>query len=355
VSYKLVDLCMDIPSLTSAEWSVLVALCRYASNDDHTCFPSLEVAATVAHLTLRTVQRTIPSLVERKLLTILEKANGRGNRNKFKINATLLRELRSKDDTTSPFIEGDKEESTEIKGDIVTPIVEQGERVTLTPSKGDIVTPQRVPPCRIKGDIDASYIGRICHESVSSESVSESVALALTSHEVHAGVFELAERDLIQKKITDPRNKPFREALREYYGQSAKMAMTWDGSEGKHFSEFLAANPLLTLADFETILNHRARSEVTHSERPRKWLPNATSYLNGPLDRYNKPLGGNSNAKPNRWDGIVDSSRAALAILDGVDNGANRNVRSLDSGGTTGSIFESADDSLVAQNSRRDR
>jgi hypothetical protein len=202
MSYKLVDLCMDIPSLTSAEWSVLVALCRYASNDDHTCFPSLEVVATVAHLTLRTVQRTIPSLVERKLVTIFEKANGRGNRNKFRINATLLRELKSKDDTTTSFIEGEEEESTQIKGDTVTPIVEQ-ERVTLTPSKGDIVTPQRVTPCRIKGDIDASYIGRICQESVSSEAVSESVNLALTSDEVPAGSVPKSSKSK-KKKPTQP-------------------------------------------------------------------------------------------------------------------------------------------------------
>jgi hypothetical protein len=180
--------------------------------------------------------------------------------------------------------------------------------------------------------------------------------LALTSIEVHAGDFQLTETDnlLPKKKNPDPRNQPFLEALKTYYEQSAKMPMTWDGSEGKHFSEFLAANPLLTLADFETILNHRARSEVTHSERPRKWLPNATSFLNGPLDRFNKPPGG-TNAKPGRFDEITESSREALAILDRVDNGANRNVRSLDSGGATRSIFESPDDSLVAQNSRRDR
>jgi hypothetical protein len=302
VSYKLVDLCMDIPSLTSAEWSVLVALCRYASNNDHTCFPSLEVVATVAHLTLRTVQRTLPSLVERNLVTVLEKANGRGNRNKFKINAALLRELKSKDDTTTPFIEGDEEESTQINGDTVTPIVEQ-ERVTLTPSKGDIVTPQRVTPCRIKGDIDASYIGRICKESVSSESVSESVTLALTSVEVHAGDFQLTETDdlLPKKKTPDTRNKPFKEALKSYYQQAAKMAPTWDGSDAKHFSDFLAANPQLTLADFQTILTHRAMSDVVHTERPRKWLADATSYLNGPLDRYNKPTnGGNTHVKPER-------------------------------------------------------
>lgn len=157
---------------------------------------------------------------------------------------------------------------------------------------------ENVTPKRDEMAKDNGTVTQLEKEKEKEKDEEKPSTLALTSIEVHAGVLELAERDLIQKKITDPRNKPFREALRKYYEQSAKMAMTWGGSEGKHFSEFLAANPLLTFADFETILDHRARSAVTHSERPRKWLPNATSYLNGPLDRYNKPLGGSINGKP---------------------------------------------------------
>ena len=143
MSYQLVDMCMDVPSFTSAEWSVMVALCRYASHDDHTCFPSLEAVARAAHLTLRTVQRTLPSLVERGLVVVLEKANGRGNRNKFQINAKLLRQLKTKDDTATSFIEGELGDTSEKNGDTVTPIVNQ-ERVTMTPAKGDIGEAERV-------------------------------------------------------------------------------------------------------------------------------------------------------------------------------------------------------------------
>ena len=153
--------------------------------------------------------------------------------------------------------------------------------------------------------------------------------LALTSHEVHAGDFQLTEKDslLEKKKTPDPRNKPFLEALKTYYEQAAKMAPTWDGSDGKHFSDFLAANPQLTLADFETILTHRAMSDVVHTERPRKWLPNATSYLNGPLDRFNKPTnGGNVNAKPGRSYKVFSNHQRYAEKLDREEAMAQRSL-----------------------------
>jgi hypothetical protein len=342
---------MDIPSLTSSEWSVLVALCRYASNDDHTCFPSLEVVAKVAHLTLRTVQRTMPSLVERKLITIREKANGRGHRNKFKINATLLRELKSKDDTTTSFMDGDEEESTQTKGDTVTPFVEQ-ERVTLSPLKGDIVTLQRVTPCRLKGDIDASYIGRICQESVRSESVSESVSLVLTPVEIPSPRGE--------KKAPDTRTKPFREALKKYYTEKAKMAMGWDERDGKQLSAFLAAYPSLTIDDWQTILEHRAQSEgVTHSQRACYWLARAADYMLGPLDRYNKPRNGgntNGNGKQSRdFTDIADTSRDALEILERMDTPAYLSGGSNQTRSASRQIRESAPGQALGSDTPGDR
>jgi hypothetical protein len=119
----------------------------------------------------------------------------------------------------------------------------------------------------------------------------------------------VAELELAPKKIPDPRHAPFKEALKKYYAHKAKMVMTWSVSEAKQLSEFLVANPLLTLADFQTILNHRARSDVTHSERPRTWLANATDFLNEPLDRFKKPLGGNTHVKPERAEQILTGAQ----------------------------------------------
>ncbi len=143
MSYKLVDLCFDIPGLSTAEKAVMMALCRHANNEDYTCFPSLEVVAEVSSLTLRSVQRILPTLADRKLVAVLSKGNGRGIKNKFQINVPLIRETIEKGDTVTPF-EGDEEPASgKTNDDIVTPF-DESKRVTLTTEKGDIHDIERV-------------------------------------------------------------------------------------------------------------------------------------------------------------------------------------------------------------------
>lgn len=90
------------------------------------------------------------------------------------------------------------------------------------------------------------------------------------------------------------------------------------------------------------------KSKIPH---PSTWF-NQSRYDD---DQANWQHTGATNGKPTRIDTIAESSRAALALLDGVDNGSNRNVRSLDSGGAPRSIFESPHDPPLAQNPGRDR
>jgi hypothetical protein len=89
----LVDLVFDVRGIGSAQFSVLIALCRFASKKDHACFVSLTDVAKAAHMSVRQVQRTLPSLIELKLVAVLAKGNGRGNGHKYQINATLLRSI----------------------------------------------------------------------------------------------------------------------------------------------------------------------------------------------------------------------------------------------------------------------
>lgn len=354
MSFEVIKKVLDNGPADRTETLLLVAIAEHA-NDDGYAWPGVEKIAHRTRCCKRQAIRLIKKLSLDGWIVTLPKSAGEGKKGTaYQFNLTKIAGRESHDiqialekavrdeNKRRKSKSGDIQIAHEKLGDISghSQVTFPKSQVTFEPFSGDI------SPFPILKNRQGTVI----------EEPSEEPSLALTSVEVPAGDFQLTENDplLPKKKTPDPRNQPFLEALETYYEQSAKMAMTWDGSEGKHFSEFLAANPLLTLADFETILNHRARSEVTHSERPRKWLPNATSFLNGPLDRFNKPPGG-TNAKPGRFDEITESSREALAILDRVDNGANRNVRSLDSGTTPRSIFESPDDSLVAQNSRRDR
>jgi hypothetical protein len=84
-----------------------MAVCRHANNKENpkefTCYPSLETLASEAGLTLRSVQRTMPKLTDRKLVEIISKGNGRGIKYKFLVNVEALRNSDENDDIVTPF------------------------------------------------------------------------------------------------------------------------------------------------------------------------------------------------------------------------------------------------------------
>jgi Helix-turn-helix domain len=318
MSYQLVDMCFDSPSLSIWEYVGLGAICKHADNKTHDCFPSVETIAASAHASPRQTQRAIQSLIRLGLITRTIESQGRGSKTLYKVHIEPLRALPSKVVNKKP------KRKRRLKGDCQSSI--------LPAKKGDCQTEKG--DCEVdkgdcqsqKGDCGVSLYKKNL-SVIGNESVSESVTLALTSVEVPAEDFQLTEMDslLSKKKTPDPRNQPFLKALKTYYEQAAKMRPTWDGSDAKHFSDFLAANPQLTLADFQTILTHRAMSDVVHTERPRKWLADATSYLNGPLDRYNKPTnGGNTHVKPERSEKVSSNYQRLNERLNRQDAVAER-------------------------------
>lgn len=92
------------------------------------------------------------------------------------------------------------------------------------------------------------------------------------------------------KRESDPRHTPFKQACEKYY-EHHKLEMAWSASEAKQLSELLAANPALTLPNFQDLLRNRSKSQVNHAERPRVWLARATDYASGPLDKFKNPVG----------------------------------------------------------------
>jgi hypothetical protein len=105
------------------------------------------------------------------------------------------------------------------------------------------------------------------------------------------------------KREADPRHTPFKLAC-ETYATYKRVEFVWDAGEAKQLAMLLAASPGLTLETFQRCLNHRAKSEVAHGDRPREWLGTILKYQEGPLDKYGKPQGaGNGttqgNHKPN--------------------------------------------------------
>ena len=93
------------------------------------------------------------------------------------------------------------------------------------------------------------------------------------------------------KASVDERHQACKIVIQEYWNsKNLEIEMPWDGSEGKALGMFLSANPKLTQIGVQRLLNHRENSEVNHADRPSKWIRSLTSFNNGPIDRFGKPL-----------------------------------------------------------------
>ena len=60
--FRLVDFIFDVPGLSVTEHVILNAICRAASDDDNTCFPSKTWIAEKSRQSPRQVHRIIPNL-----------------------------------------------------------------------------------------------------------------------------------------------------------------------------------------------------------------------------------------------------------------------------------------------------
>jgi hypothetical protein len=89
----------------------------------------------------------------------------------------------------------------------------------------------------------------------------------------------------------ESRHAEFKAAIEAYWKfKNPGVEMPWDGAEGKALGMWLAASPNTTIDQFKEFLRNRAKSDVTPSDRPSKWIRDITSFAAGPLDRYGKLL-----------------------------------------------------------------
>jgi hypothetical protein len=123
-------------------------------------------------------------------------------------------------------------------------------------------------------------------------------------------------------KSPDHRHQECKEAIRDYWdSKNPEMEMPWDGSEGKILGMFLSANPKLTAVGIRRLVAHRGNSEVNHADRPSKWVRSLTSFNQGPIDRFGKPLGLNGGK-----NGTVSNGRSEgnLAVFTESTSGMER-------------------------------
>ena len=100
MSFRLVDLILDVPGLSQSEQSVMIAICRYAHNDTHDCYPSRALLAEVSRLQERQVQRIIPTLIEKGYVS---RTMGKGRTSsRYTVQVSFLKELISRGDNKTP-------------------------------------------------------------------------------------------------------------------------------------------------------------------------------------------------------------------------------------------------------------
>lgn len=139
------------------------------------------------------------------------------------------------------------------------------------------------------------------------------------------------------ERPSDPRKAGFRAAI-DTYAAFKHVKLPWDGSEAKALDLLLRSAPDLTLADFQTCLNHRARSPGTpHGERPRVWLPHVLKYQEAPLDQFGKTEGSNGTGNyQGKTRSSLNAAHEAIAILQQREADANRADAGEAWGETTG-------------------
>jgi uncharacterized protein YdaU (DUF1376 family) len=121
-----------------------------------------------------------------------------------------------------------------------------------------------------------------------------------------------------EKRAVDDRHLPFRLILGEYWSAKnhASPEMPWQARDAKALSEFLAASPRLSEAQFRKMLENRAKSAVAHGDRVFLWIANLTRFQEE-ITQYNKPAsagGGNASRAEINRNSVVSAVDRALSL-----------------------------------------
>jgi hypothetical protein len=116
--------------------------------------------------------------------------------------------------------------------------------------------------------------------------------------EVNSGAGHLKNKSNRQNADfpADVRWEPFREEVFRYWteqnlGDEKAGECPWMAKDQAALSGLLRASPEMTFETFQTLLVHRAQSQVLASDPPRNWLTvDLKRFSAGPLDRFKQPL-----------------------------------------------------------------
>jgi hypothetical protein len=131
-----------------------------------------------------------------------------------------------------------------------------------------------------------------------------------------------------QRKPADPRHAEFKARLVGYWaaevnGFTPELEMPWGAGDAGALAAFLRANPRLSAAGFQRLLQHRLDSEDHAPGEPVKvWIGSLTRYAQGPLNKFKQPKERRNDGQLNRSDDrrqhADSSAAAALRRLSGM-------------------------------------
>jgi hypothetical protein len=82
------------------------------------------------------------------------------------------------------------------------------------------------------------------------------------------------------------------EVVKDYAQQNSDCPECWNGSDERALGRLLEGSSSMTLQTLQRCLgNRRASEKVNPSDPPRCWIADVLRYKDGPLDRFNKPMG----------------------------------------------------------------
>lgn len=173
---------------------------------------------------------------------------------------------------------------------------------------------------------------------------------------------EAQKKQAKKKKASPPtktdfattRHTEFKVAIFLYWkSKNPEIDCPWQQPEGMQLELWLKSSPNTTIAQFKKMLRNRYRSEVTHSERPSVWIKNITSFANGPLNEYGKPLkGGNRGTVAGNKEALRSAASDLIGQLVTVNDHGEINGDDLFPGGESGRRLLEVDEPATIEGKR---
>lgn len=150
----------------------------------------------------------------------------------------------------------------------------------------------------------------------------ELVSLVPKSRTWRCGVVKSGNGEVLQNSESSERYRVFVDDIKKYWDYlNPSLDFSMNGKDGAQFMLFLKDHPKWTQTEWLTALRNRAISVIKfkHASRTQPhwvWIGRLADYFDGPLNEYNKPVGGGQIGKA---IGVEDANREArAAALNGV-------------------------------------